>query len=91
MRNNLVEFKTESGSEYVINDGMVRRVNSKRGKRADGEWVRLINDPVIEVGARAVLVVESLRRFGPDDLKTGDELAADYSTRITSEIVEVSK
>lgn len=84
-----MKFKTVSGSEYEIRDGLVRRINPEHEKRADGEWVRLINNPDVRVGECAIVTTESLRRFGGDDYETRDEEANLFSTRITSTVTEV--
>ena len=88
-----MRFKTVSGSEYEIvnhpSGSVVRRLNTKYKKRVDGEWVRLLNEPVIEVGGQALLVMPSLSEFGYDDIGTPEELASEYMTRVTSTITEV--
>ena len=55
-----MKFKTETGSEYEINDGLIRRVNDSSELRADGVWVRLYGRSSIEVGFPVRLVLESL-------------------------------
>ena len=88
-----MRFSTASGSEYEIVDHpagqMVRRTNTSAGKRADGVWIKLFNSPDIEVGERAVLVVQSLSEFGYDDIGTPEELATAFTTRTTSIVTEV--
>lgn len=84
-----MKFTTVSGSEYEIKDGFVRRINPLAGKRADGEWVKLIQEPVIEVGESAILRTESLRKYGPDDYGTPDDQADDVTTRVTSTVTGV--
>lgn len=88
-----MKFRTKSGSEYEIVEHpagkVVRRINTNYQKRVDGEWVRLINNPVIEVGEQAVLTMPSLSEFGYDDIGTPEELASEYTTRVTSTITEV--
>lgn len=84
-----MRFKTVSGSEYEIQDGEIRRLNALAGKRADGEWLTLIQEPVIEIGESAIIRTESLRTYGPDDYGTPDGEADPFSTRITSEVTEI--
>lgn len=88
-----MRFKTATGSEYEIvqhpSGSVVRRLNAKHEKRADGEWVRLLNEPVIEVGEQALLTMSSLSAFGADDIGTPEDLASEYTTRVTSTITEV--
>lgn len=62
-----MKFLTESGSMYEIDGDHVRRVNEGYGKRADGEWIRLLEEPVVWEGYPARLVMESLSSYGPDD------------------------
>lgn len=87
-----MRFWTESGSEYEIREGRVRRVNADTDKRGDGQWLDLLNKPTISVGDHAVLFVESLSDRGPDDYgrKLGpipDETS--WTMRTTSMIVGV--
>lgn len=91
-----MKFKTASGSTYEIwsphyeNTGTyIRRVNEEHSKRADGDWVPLVNEPTIVVGEQAVLVMESLRPYGGDDYGTPDEAADSVTTRVTSTVTEV--
>lgn len=91
-----MKFKTVSGSEYEIRyfigaggSKFIRRINESAEKRADGIWVKLVNDPVIEVGEQAYLVVESLRGYTGDDYGTPDEQADDVTVRTTSTVTEV--
>lgn len=88
-----MRFTTVSGSEYEIvnhpSGSVVRRLNTKYGKRADGEWIRLFNSPVIEVGEVAILTMHSLSEYGYDDIGTPEELASEYTTRVTSTITGV--
>lgn len=89
----MITFSTASGSEYEIvshpSGKMIRRVNVEHGKRADDKWVRLINDPTLEVGVSAILVLDSLAAYGEDDYGTPRENADKYTTRITSTVTEV--
>lgn len=82
----MIRFTTYSGSTYEIRNGEVRRLNEGYGKRADGEWVMLLNAPVIEVGQSAILVLDSLSPYGPDDYGTPPEEADIYTTRVTSPV-----
>jgi len=90
-----MRFRTESGSTYEIRDGLdedqktvtvVRRLNPEYTKRADGEWKILLNDPHVEKGFRAVLVMESLSGYGADD--HGQE-GGGPTVRTTSIVTEV--
>lgn len=62
-----MKFWTESGSVYEIKEFKIRRINDHYQKRADNEWVELLNEPQVELGHRVVLVTESLSRYGSDD------------------------
>lgn len=84
-----MKFSTYSGSEYEIQDGMVRRLNSNYGKRADGEWIWLIEEPVVKVGESAILRMKSLSSYGEDDLWTPREHTTAITTRITSTVTEI--
>ena len=88
-----MKFRTKSGSEYEIVEHpagkVVRRINTNYQQRVDGEWVRLLNEPVIEVGGQAILTMPSLSEFGYDDIGTPEELASEYTTRVTSPIIGV--
>lgn len=80
-------FKTVSGSIYEIQDNKVRRVNPEHKKRADGDWVELLEAPVVEVGKRVSLAMRSLAELGPDDLDNtvrGDVLSV--TSRLTTEV-----
>lgn len=77
-----IRFTTLSGSTYEISGDRVRRVNPGYEKRADGDWVQLINIPTVTVGAAAVLVLDSLGPYGPDD--HGSIGPAEATTRVTS-------
>ena len=80
---------TKSGAIYEFKGDQVRRVNPSHERRADGEWVKLIQ--VIprrpEVGQGMVLVLESLAGFGPDD--TGTNIPSNFTTRSTTAIVDI--
>ena len=75
-----MKFKTETGSEYEINDGLIRRVNDSSELRADGVWVRLYGRSNIEVGYPVELVLESLAPPG-----TGSTI----TRRTTSYVTEI--
>lgn len=62
-------IRTESGSVYEVEGDRIRRHNAYAAKRADDEWVKLVHPLTTEslVGHQAVLVLESLAPFGPDD------------------------
>ena len=80
-------FTTYSGSTYEIKDGQVRRLNEGYAKRADGEWVTLSNDPVVEIGEPVVMILESLANRGPDDYGTPEWAADTHTTRVTSPVI----
>ena len=80
-------FTTYSGSTYEIKDGQVRRLNEGYAKRADGEWVTLSNDPVVEIGEPVVMILESLAIRGPDDYGTPTWAADTHTTRVTSPVI----
>ncbi len=92
----MLTFETYTGSTYQIEDtpagGFVRRVNSDQKKRGDERWVRLHNNPIVEVGSSVFLVLDSLKEEGPDDHGNvvGDEderftyRTTSYVTRITT-------
>lgn len=80
-------FKTVSGSIYEIQGNKVRRVNPEHKKRADGDWVELLETPVVEIGKRVSLAMRSLAELGPDDLDNtvrGDVLSV--TSRLTTEV-----
>jgi len=81
-------FHTETGSTYEMKDGKIRRINPEASKRADGEWVTLLNDPYIEVGVSALLVLEPLSGYGPDDYGVED---GGVTTRRTSYVTSIER
>ena len=80
-------FETMSGARYWIKGGMLKRLNPNDEKRGDGEWLKLINEPAIEVGRRAILLVEPLSSYGPDDFGNTEEAA--FTQRITTPVIGV--
>lgn len=84
---NEIVFETESGARYWMRGGKIRRLNPDHEKRADGQWLKLVNEPVIEVGRRATLLVEPLSSYGPDDYGNSGEAA--FTQRITTPVVGV--
>ncbi len=78
-------FETYSGSRYEINRGKVRRLNPTAEKRVDGEWHELYILPELWIGAPAILVMESLSKYGEDDYGN----VGDLTTRMTSDIVGI--
>ena len=84
-----MKFKTVTGSEYEIVADRIRRINPSAEKRRDGEWVKLVRKPYIEVGHSAYLTLESLAEAGTDDYGTPLSEASPFTTRITSTVVEV--
>ena len=78
-------FETWSGSTYEINHGKVRRLNPTAEKRGDGDWHQLYILPELRIGAPAILVMESLSKYGVDDYGGTGNL----TTRRTSDIVGI--
>lgn len=78
-------FETWSGSRYEINHGKVRRLNPTAEKRGDGDWHTLYILPELWIGAPAILVMESLSKYGEDDYGN----VGDLTTRRTSDIVGI--
>lgn len=91
----MIRFETATGSTYEIvehpSGRVIRRVNSEAGKRADGEWIRLVNDPLLAVGESAYLAMESLSNYGSDDYGTHKEDASPYTFRTTSTVTKVER
>lgn len=89
-----MKFTTESGTVYEIDEAeqKIRRVSKRRGndKRGDGEWLRLLTTPSIELGHRALLVMEPLNSLGPDDAPWDGE-EADCTVRLTTPIISIDK
>lgn len=69
-----MKFLTESGSIYEIDGDHIRRINTEARKRADGEWIRLLEEPVVWEGYPVRLVMESLSSHGPDDYGNRDSV-----------------
>jgi hypothetical protein len=85
-----MRFTTATGSTYEIDGDKVRRVGAEdNGKRADGEWVQLLNTPEIEVGRSALLILECLSSYGPDD-EGNLEPDSPVTFRRTSAVVSVA-
>lgn len=88
-------FRTESGAVYEFlysareDQWLVRRGNLDYEKRGDGTWLRLLNEPFVEVGYRAMLVVEPLDALGPDDVGNPKDSGAASTTRLTTIVAEV--
>lgn len=88
-------FRTESGAVYEFaysareDQWLARRGNLDHEKRGDGTWLRLLNEPVVEVGYRAMLVVEPLDALGPDDAGNPKDSGALATTRMTTIVTEV--
>jgi hypothetical protein len=56
-----MEFQTETGSTYEVEDDMIRRVEHTHDMRRDGEWLRILKIIYpIEVGSRAYFLLEPL-------------------------------
>lgn len=73
-------IRTESGAVYIIDGDRVLRVDddSETKMRRDGEWLRMLEPPVIKVGAAMVLWLEPL------------STEASMTQRITSPVVEAT-
>lgn len=86
-----MKFLTESGSIYEIDGNHVRRINEGYEKRADGEWVRLVDPPlIVREGEPVVLRLESLANYGPDDYENTVQVTPDAETvRVTTPVVRV--
>lgn len=85
-----MRFKTETGSTYEIRGDEIRRLNPDYTKRADGEWVRLLNSPKVEVGYRVLLELEPLHEYGEDDSGVDSQgVVPDVTIRTTSRVTEV--
>lgn len=84
-------FHTESGARYWIRAGMVQRLNQNDVKRADGKWLKMWHMPDIEVGYRAVLKIDHLREYGPDDHGTvyEDTIGHAFTTRLTTPVTAI--
>ena len=82
-----MKFLTESGSIYEIDGDHIRRINVGYEKRADGEWIRLLETPKIEVGECAFLVLENLSEYGEDDY--GNLVKSEATWRRTSPVDRV--
>ena len=88
----MLRVKTESGAIYRIGKKFQRdyviRENPNHEKRGDGEYQVLIsvspNPP--EIGKRMTLVMESLVRYGIDDVGTSPEDASPTTTRTTTAV-----
>lgn len=78
-------FETYSGSRYELNKGKVRRLNPTAEKRGDGNWHQLYVLPELWIGAPAILVMESLSKYGEDDYGN----VGDLTTRTTSDIIGI--
>lgn len=73
-----MKFLTESGSIYEVDGDHIRRINPGYQKRADGEWVRLLQPSIIREGECAYLVLENLSEYGEDDYGTLVKSEATY-------------
>ena len=89
-----LRFTTESGSIYEIQTTStgaerVRRINPDAAKRADGEWLSIIQRSPIQIGSSALLNLESLSPYGPDD--EGQEVAGGITIRRTSPVTNIQE
>lgn len=80
-------FETESGARYWVKGGSVKRLNPDHQKRADGEWVKFFDFPILDVGFPAILRLESLASYGPDD--NGIEATTSVTTRYTTPLTGI--
>lgn len=88
-----MKFQTESGSVYEIDGDHIRRVNTLATKRADGEWLRMVTVPEVELGQPVRTAIESLAQYGPDDEgnETGevDEETYKFTYRVTTPVERI--
>lgn len=81
----MIEFDTVSGSTYWIDDSArpwrACRVVSTHDLRADGEWVEMLNHPMVEVGRPVMLLMPVL---DPPQFE-----GARVTQRLTSDVTEV--
>lgn len=81
-----MKFQTVSGAIYQIEGDHIRRVNPNYRKRADGEWVRLWEQPQVELGLPVCILMDSLSDHGPDDY--GNHLSGEGVTQRRTTPVE---
>lgn len=87
------EMKTSSGAVYEFWGKSVRRVSGGDDKRADGDWMKLLNweEFTLEhsfVGVRLMLKLEQLSDLGPDDSgREMGEVSGGFTTRVTTPVV----
>lgn len=81
---------TESGAAYLLDleQRRVKRENPGHVKRGDGEWQPLLDARPFppEVGARLVIAMESLSRYGADDQGTEN---GGPTTRVTTPVATI--
>lgn len=85
-----MKFTTYTGSTYEIEDSRVRRINADSKKRADGDWINLLNNPKVVIGDSVEMVLAPLTGYGPDD----DGFRSTTSThtlRVTSAVVSIDE
>lgn len=87
----MIIIETESGSAYVFDVDRVKRINDSHGKRGDGEWQKLVNDPHIAVGDPMLLVMESLAKYGVDDYATPADDVSEFTTRHTTPVTAITE
>ena len=85
----MLTFTTETGSTYQVDGDRVRRLEYTHGKRGDGEWLRLLNEPIVAAGSKVFLLLESLSDRGADDY--GGRIEADATIRITSRVTDTKE
>jgi hypothetical protein len=76
----MINVYTESGTKYQFNkDHQVRRIEALHDMRQDGEWLKVLNEPVVEVGKPVEMVIQPL----------GDPATCIFTTRVTSPVVAI--
>jgi len=85
----MLTFTTETGSTYQVDGDRVRRLEYVHGKRGDGEWLKLLNEPIVTVGSNVFFLLESLSDRGADDY--GNSIEADMTTRMTSRVTDTKE
>lgn len=77
-------FETESGAQYWVKGGKVKRLNPDHPKRADEEWIEFVEYPVLDVGFPAILRLAPLGEVD-DDI----EATAIFTTRTTTPLTGI--
>lgn len=92
-------IRTTSGAVYELDGDFcgapgefrVRRVNPSHEKRGDGEWQNVVAPPLIQEGRSMVLAMESLARYGGDDIGTRLDDVSQVTTRVTTPVVSIEE